>query len=709
MPLTTVYGGKNALVFAKAVLNISGEWFTDSDLYLIKWDPALAYSYTYNRKPVLFTTGGIEWTPFISKDCKIIAYAKGGVGINGSIFYVTTDDALRNGIYSSYKKIDLNDIDIGPLYPDFSSDGTKIVYSATKYGGPVYMLYVLDTLSGKDDHFTFNHGVTPSWSPTGDWIVYSHSNGTQHDLFLKNYSTGEQIQLTNTPDFDELRPKFSPDGMFITFERYKINDSTSCEICLIQINRASGTFKSGTSLCRITPEKEQFSWMKAYDKFPDTPAPSWFTFDQLIIFNSIIKGRVGQDLSYRIPVFGGEPPYTYSLKSTLPQGLTFQDGVISGKPTSIGNYKLTIEVTDRAGKKVNADYDITIEGPEFRLTLSDIFLSRNQTINIDLTKTINEGTPPFTFNFLGNAPEGLTIENNVLKGIPTYFITKVKLVVEDGTGQKIWPEFFIYRLSVLEDEGSFDKIKGLRLYPYSSESGLSLYIGSGIYSSYRIEDSEDVILSNAYLQITETPDGAKDTGIGTSIGRGNLVFQEGNYLEGDYVYIKNLDKQKIFWDRSTPYETVRAKVNFEYTATLNTRVWKSGQSLLNQTEIILIGKEPFYVDTGDLVIVRDSELYYSFRFSNFDTDTLDWNLYRDFFGCGDLYDCICLDGCPCCDATALCCWWEPTTGYIYDHLYSGLAKNGNCFGMVISAWKTRGVTSIGGEWTKIPNFGGGFK
>ncbi len=51
------------------------------------------------------------------------------------------------------------------------------------------------------------------WSPDGQWLVY----GNQGDLFIYNNKTGENINLTNTPDKWELLPFWSPDGSKLGF------------------------------------------------------------------------------------------------------------------------------------------------------------------------------------------------------------------------------------------------------------------------------------------------------------------------------------------------------------------------------------------------------------------------------------------------------------------------------------------------------------
>ena len=62
---------------------------------------------------------------------------------------------------------------------------------------------------------------------------------------------------------------------------------------------------------------------------------------------------------------GGTSPYTWSIASgSLPPGLSLnaQQGVISGTPTTLGNYPFTVQVTDAANLSSSKPLSIYIEG-----------------------------------------------------------------------------------------------------------------------------------------------------------------------------------------------------------------------------------------------------------------------------------------------------------------------------------------------------------
>lgn len=55
---------------------------------------------------------------------------------------------------------------------------------------------------------------------------------------------------------------------------------------------------------------------------------------------------VGRSFSLSLQPSGGDGAYTWTESGTMPPGLSFSDGVISGAPSVAGNYQVTITVTD---------------------------------------------------------------------------------------------------------------------------------------------------------------------------------------------------------------------------------------------------------------------------------------------------------------------------------------------------------------------------
>ncbi len=72
-----------------------------------------------------------------------------------------------------------------------------------------------------------------------------------------------------------------------------------------------------------------------------------------IVTKKLKAAKEGKRYSARIVTTNGVSPKTYKLLGKVPRGLKFstRTGVLSGKPTKAGAFRLTFEVTDRLGAK----------------------------------------------------------------------------------------------------------------------------------------------------------------------------------------------------------------------------------------------------------------------------------------------------------------------------------------------------------------------
>jgi serine/threonine-protein kinase len=70
---------------------------------------------------------------------------------------------------------------------------------------------------------------------------------------------------------------------------------------------------------------------------------------------------IGQSFSLSLPPSGGGRPYSWSQAGTLPPGLSFSDGVITGTPTKTGRYIVTVTVTDHEASPQSASVKFIID------------------------------------------------------------------------------------------------------------------------------------------------------------------------------------------------------------------------------------------------------------------------------------------------------------------------------------------------------------
>ena len=93
----------------------------------------------------------------------------------------------------------------------------------------------------------------PSVTPDGRWVAFSPSRSGMRDLWLKDLSTGKELQLTNTPGA-EGRPALAPDGTRVAYAFPEGTswllavDSASPELLCQNCGDARGWFPDGRRL-----------------------------------------------------------------------------------------------------------------------------------------------------------------------------------------------------------------------------------------------------------------------------------------------------------------------------------------------------------------------------------------------------------------------------------------------------------------------------
>jgi hypothetical protein len=102
------------------------------------------------------------------------------------------------------------------LEPDYSPDGTKIVYSAFPPGGSVREIYVY-TGAGSPLRLTNNtdHDGDPVWSPDGTKIAFRSDREGESAIYTMNANGTNPTRITIDPDY-QAEPSWQP----IPYPRY---------------------------------------------------------------------------------------------------------------------------------------------------------------------------------------------------------------------------------------------------------------------------------------------------------------------------------------------------------------------------------------------------------------------------------------------------------------------------------------------------------
>ncbi len=165
-----------------------------------------------------------------------------------------------------------------------------------------------------------------------------------------------------------------------------------------------------------------------------TPKPpaSPPTIQTLLLPQGAVNVAYGTNGGAAISATGGTPPYTWSISSgSLPPGLTLNSGgVISGTPTTLGNYPFTAKVTDATGLSATQNLSIYVEGVVSITTT--LLPSGSLGVPYSQMLTASGGLAPYTWCVLAgspatcdstqaNLPAGLSLNTatGVISGTPT--------------------------------------------------------------------------------------------------------------------------------------------------------------------------------------------------------------------------------------------------------------------------------------------------
>jgi hypothetical protein len=147
---------------------------------------------------------------------------------------------------------------------------------------------------------------------------------------------------------------------------------------------------------------------------------------RIISTGDLTDGRTGIDYSHQLLFAGGRPPRTWSLASgSLPPGLQLETefGTIFGKPTQVGTFTFTMQLTDSMPTTVTSEtLRITITPGPLSITTSGDLTGGRVSLNYSFTLQKIGGRSPYLWALASGAlPAGLTLNasTGVISGTPT--------------------------------------------------------------------------------------------------------------------------------------------------------------------------------------------------------------------------------------------------------------------------------------------------
>lgn len=145
--------------------------------------------------------------------------------------------------------------------------------------------------------------------------------------------------------------------------------------------------------------------------------------DPLVISTtSLVFGTVGIAYEQTLTATGGTAPYTWSKASWALPGLTLDpaSGVISGTPTTMGVYNVTVRVTDANSLTKTKTFSISVYDP-LRITTASLPAGTVGTAYSQTVKALGGKATHYTWTvFSGSLPDGLTLDSatGVISGTP---------------------------------------------------------------------------------------------------------------------------------------------------------------------------------------------------------------------------------------------------------------------------------------------------
>jgi eukaryotic-like serine/threonine-protein kinase len=232
----------------------------------------------------LTTDAGLSNAPALSDDGKLVAYSSDG-GLDGE-----RDLYIKQ--VAGGQPIRLTFDGQGNTAPDFSSDGSKIVFHSNRDGGGIYEIPAF----GGEARLLAREGLNPRFSPDGSQVAYwigdenvAHPVPGSGTVWVVPVAGGQPQQVG--PNFTAARyPIWSPDGKHLLLMGYtsqKAYESSASDWWVVPINEGSPVSTGAyDALIRAGFDARDFANHPS-TPFETVPRPScWLTTPSRVIFST---------------------------------------------------------------------------------------------------------------------------------------------------------------------------------------------------------------------------------------------------------------------------------------------------------------------------------------------------------------------------------------------------------------------------------------
>ncbi len=101
--------------------------------------------------------------------------------------------------------------------PEWAPDGSHLVFTGVVDGAHVLMRVNPDGTGLEQISKTGEAAGDPDYSPDGSQLIYHTDEPAPRELWVRDVESGEDRALTSTPDFEEVSPRWAPDGRRVVF------------------------------------------------------------------------------------------------------------------------------------------------------------------------------------------------------------------------------------------------------------------------------------------------------------------------------------------------------------------------------------------------------------------------------------------------------------------------------------------------------------
>ncbi len=119
--------------------------------------------------------------------------------------------------------------------PEWAPDGSHIVFTGVVDNVHVIMRVDPDGSNLTQLSVLEEAAGDPDYSPNGKQLLYFTDEPLPRDLFLRDMKSGEVTRLTETQDFDEMSPRFAPDGRRTVFVGAEKHEGAESDIWTLDI------------------------------------------------------------------------------------------------------------------------------------------------------------------------------------------------------------------------------------------------------------------------------------------------------------------------------------------------------------------------------------------------------------------------------------------------------------------------------------------